>query len=139
MARLQPPSGLVVIDARGCGARQLFERYEAFGMLCASGEVRCALLSLGDDDVEAHYTLRDILVTLAGVAGVRLFFRLALVASGEASARVCRAIQDQMRMLGCDVRVFRLEREAQAWLLSLGGEKAHRVDVPADLRVRDFA
>ena len=130
---------LVVIDARRCGVRELFERYEAFGLLCAGGEVRHAMLKLGDADADAHYTLRDILVTLARIGGVRLAFSLALVAPADSTARVCQAIQVQLGALGCEARVFRLEREAQGWLSSLRSEERHRVGVTADLGVRDLA
>ena len=105
-----------MVDFRGCNSRELSEMYQAFGLLCAGEKVRAALLMTGGEDADVHYTLRDILVTLARIAGIPVRFRLALVASSGAVERVHRAIQGDLRSLGCDTRVFRRERQAAEWL-----------------------
>jgi len=94
----------------------LFEIYQEFGLLCARGKVRWALLMTGDQDADAHYTLRDMLVTVAGIMGIPLRFSLAMVASSDPIEQVCRTMQQELRSRGCDARVFRAEREAERWL-----------------------
>lgn len=108
--------GRVVIDLSRCGSRELSETYQAFGMLCARGKVRAALLKASGESIDAHYALRDVLVTVGRVAGVPLRFRLALVAESEALERMYRALQPELRSLGCESRVFRTEREGVRWL-----------------------
>jgi len=105
-----------VIDARGCEPRRLCYGYQAFGMLCAERRVRAALVRTGDEDPEGHYALRDILVTLARVAGIPLGFPLAFVARSDEIAAVCRTMQNELTQLGCALGVFRAERQAQEWL-----------------------
>ena len=110
--------GRVVIDLSRCGSRELSETYQAFGMLCARRKVRAALLKASGEpvDAHAHYALRDVLVTVGRVAGVPLRFKLALVAGSEALERTYRALQPELRSLGCEYRVFRTERDAVRWL-----------------------
>lgn len=118
----------MVIDFRGCGSREVSEIYQAFALLCAGEKVRQALLMAGDADAaEAHYALRDTLATLARIAGIPLRFRLALVASSRAIEQVYRAVHDELCSLGCDARVFHLERQADQWLRGAG-------KVPAPVR-----
>jgi hypothetical protein len=94
----------------------VFEVYQDFGLLCARKEVRRALLKTGDEDADTHYTLRDILATVARIAGIPLPFRLALVTTSDSITQVCRTVQQELRVLGCDARVFRVERKAERWL-----------------------
>lgn len=94
--------------------------------------MRWALFRTGDEDADAHYTLRDILATVARIAGVPLRFKLALVASPGPVEDVYAAMQGELRALGCDSRVFRVAPEAGRWLRgvskrparSLAGEAA---------------
>ena len=116
MRRITWEGGLVAIDFRGCGARELSELYHAFGLLCAREEVRCALLTTGIEDADCHYALRDVLATVASIAGIPLRFRLALVATWEPVARVYRSVQRNLDSLGCDARVFSVACEAEDWL-----------------------
>lgn len=113
--------GVVVIDFRRCGSRQLSEIYQDFGLRCARREVRCALLKTGDEEPDAHYALRDILRTVALVAEIPLQLRLALVTSSDSVAQVCRTMQQELRALGCDARPFRIERQADQWLRAGNG------------------
>ena len=107
----------MAIDFRGRSSREVSEIYQAFALLCARGEVGGALLDAGEEDLaDAHYALRDTLVTVARIAEVPLRFRLALVARTGAMAAVYRKVQRELRTLGCDARVFRIERRADRWL-----------------------
>lgn len=78
--------------------------------------MRGALLKTGDEAAEAHYALRDTLVTVARIAEIPLTFGLALVASSDSIEAVCSAMQGELRSFGCDARVFRMERQADRWL-----------------------
>ena len=104
------------MDLRGCGSRELSEIYQAFALLCARQTVRGALLKAGDEDADAHYALRDTLVTVARIAGIPLRFRLALVASFGPTAQVYRSLQAELRALGCEAQVFGMEHQADHWL-----------------------
>jgi len=112
--------GLVVVDFRGCNSHEVSTVYQAFALLCARGKVREALLKAGDEDSDAHYALRDTLVTVARIAGIPLRFRLALVASSASIENAYRAMQRELRLLGCDARVFRAASEARQWLCGAG-------------------
>lgn len=125
---IEEQRGRVVVDLSRCGSRQLSETYEAFGMLCARRKVRAALLKASGEPVDAHYALRDVLVTVGRVAGVPLRFKLALVAGSEALEQMYRALQPELRSLGCESRVFRSERQAARWLGS-GGRTAQAAAV----------
>jgi hypothetical protein len=105
-----------VIDARGCEPRRLCDGYQTFGLLCAEGKVRAALVRTGNEDCDGHYTLRDILLTLARVAAVPLRFRLAFVARAGAIVEVCRTLEMELAPLGCELAVFPAERQALEWL-----------------------
>lgn len=118
LGRIQEQGGLVVIDSRGCEARRLCDGYHVFGLLCAEGKVRAALVRTGSEEADGHYALRDILVTLARVAGVPVRFRLAFVARSEAIVEVCRNLQPELTPLGCELGVFQIERQAFEWLRS---------------------
>ena len=106
----------MAIRFRGCSSREVSEIYQAFALLCARGKVSGALLEAGGDGADSHYALRDTLVTVARIAGVSLHFRLALVARSGAIEAVYRKAQRELRALGCDARVFRIERLARQWL-----------------------
>jgi hypothetical protein len=106
----------VVVDFRGCNSHEVSAVYQAFAVLCARQKVRDALLRTGDEDADGHYALRDTLVTVARVAGIPLRFRLALVAGSARIEKVYGIMQDELRALGCDVRVFRFAWQAQQWL-----------------------
>jgi hypothetical protein len=108
--------GLVVVDFRGCNSHEVSTVYQAFALLCARGKVRDALLKADNEDADAHYALRDTLVTVARIAGIPLRFRLALVASSAPVEGAYRAMQRELRVLGCDARVFRTASEAHQWL-----------------------
>jgi hypothetical protein len=120
--------GIVVIDSRGCEPRRLCYGYQAFGLLCAERKVRAALVRTGNEDADGHYTLRDILVTLARVVGVPLRFRLAFVARSGAIVEVCRDLQKDLAPLGCELGVFPAERQALEWLRA-GEPQAPRAPV----------
>jgi hypothetical protein len=85
-------------------------------MLCAERRVRAALVRTGGEDADGHYALRDILVTLARVAGIPLGFPLAFIARSDEIAEVCRTMQNELTPLGCELGVFRAERQARQWL-----------------------
>jgi len=123
-----------VIDFRGCSSRGVSEIYQAFALLCAREEVRRALLKAGNEDPDAHFALRDTLVTLARIAGIPLRFRLALVAGSSRTERVYRSVQSELGSLGCEARVFRTERQAGRWLLGDGDGKT-----PAQVPLREAA
>jgi hypothetical protein len=108
--------GFVIIDVSGYSSHQLSDSYQDFGLLCARRKVRRALLRTGDEDAYVHYALRDVLRTLVRIAGIPLRFKLAVVASSDSTAQVCANMQQDLRALGCDVRVFRVERQAEQWL-----------------------
>jgi hypothetical protein len=110
--------GFVIIDVSGYGSHQLSESYQDFGLLCAQRKVRRALLRTGDEDAYAHYALRDVLRAVALIAGIPLRFRLGVVASSDSTAQVCANMHEELRALGCDARVFRVERQAEQWLLA---------------------
>lgn len=124
LERIQEQDGFVVIDARGCEPRRLCYGYQVFGMLCVRRQVRAALVRTGSEDPDGHYVLRDILVTLARVAGIPLDFRLAFVARSDEIAEVCRTMQKALTPLGCELAVFRSERRAHEWLG--GGQEQDR-------------
>lgn len=108
--------GTVMIDFRGCDSRGVSDIYQAFALLCAREEVRRALLRAGNEDPDAHFALRDTLVTLARIAGIPLRFKLALVAGSTRVEGVYRNAQSELRTLGCEAQVFRTERNAGRWL-----------------------
>lgn len=120
-----------MIDFRGCSSRGVSEIYQAFALLCAREEVRRALLKAGNEDPDAHFALRDTLVTLSRIAGIPLRFRLALVAGSSRIERVYRAVQSELGALGCEARVFRTERQAGRWLF---GDDAGNKPAAAPLR-----
>lgn len=123
-----------MIDFRGCSSRGVSEIYQAFALLCAREEVRRALLKAGNEDPDAHFALRDTLVTLARIAGTPLRFRLALVAGSSRIERVYRTVRSELGALGCEARVFRTERQAGRWLFGDGdGNK------PAEAPLRETA
>lgn len=132
LGRIQEQDGVVVIDSRGCESRSLCDGYQAFGVLCAAGKVRAALVRTGSEDAAGHYTLRDILVTLARIAGIAPRFRLAFVAHSEAIVEVCRDLQRELTPLGCELAIFQTERQAFEWLrsgrLPACAPRAERVD-----------
>lgn len=113
-------SGFIAIDFRSCSPQEISERYQDFGLLCARGKVRSAMLRTGLEDADAHYTLRDILVTVACIVRIPLGFRLALVAGSDAVERVYRTILEDLQMLGCEAQVFRIDEQAAGWLQSPG-------------------
>lgn len=108
--------GFVLVDVSGCSSHQLSDSYQDFGLLCARRKVRWALVRTGDEDADAHYALRDVLKTVARIAGISLRLRLAVVARTDSAAQVCEDMREELRALGCDARVFRVERQAQDWL-----------------------
>lgn len=120
LGHIKERNGFVVIDSRDCDARRLSYGYQAFGLLCAYGKVSAAVVRTGNEDAEGHYALRDILVTLARIAGIALRFRLAFVARSDAVAEVCRTMQNELTPLGCELEVFQAERQAHEWVR--GGE-----------------
>lgn len=109
--------GFVIIDVSGCDSHQLSASYQNFGLLCARRRVRLALLRTGREDAYADYALRDVLRTVVRIAGIPLRFRLAIVATTDSIAQVCESMSEDLRALGCESRVFRVEREAEQWLL----------------------
>ena len=114
--RIDEQGGYVAIDFRGCSSQELSEIYQAFALLCVREKVCGALLKTGDEDADAHYALRDILVTVGRIAGIPVRFRLALVAGSDAIVQVGRTIQKELAPLGCDARIFRAEGRANEWL-----------------------
>lgn len=108
--------GTVMIDFGGCDSRGVSDIYQAFALLCAREEVRRALPRAGNEDPDAHFALRDTLVTLARIAGIPLRFKLALVAGSTRIEGVYRNAQSELRTLGCEAQVFRTERNAGRWL-----------------------
>jgi hypothetical protein len=132
--RIDEKSGFVVVDLRGCGSRELSEIYQAFALLCARQAVRGALLKTGDEDADAHYALRDTLVTVARIAGIPLRFRLALVAGFRPAEEVFRTLQTELRALGCDAQVFRMEPPAVQWLCGATRRPAQACTGEAALR-----
>ncbi len=110
--------GFVIIDVSGCDSHQLSATYQNFGLLCARRKVHLALLRTGREDAYAHYALRDVLRTVVRIAGIPLRFKLAVVASSDSIMQVCGNMQQELRALGCDARVFRAECQAEQWLLA---------------------
>lgn len=108
----------VIIDVSGYSSHQLSDSYQDFGLLCARRKVRLALLRTGCEDAYAHYALRDVLRTVVRIAGIRLRFRLAVVASSDSSAQVCESMREDLRALGCEARLFGIECQAEQWLLA---------------------
>lgn len=129
--RIDERGGYVAIDFRGCSSQELSEVYQAFALLCVREKVCGALLKTGDEDADGHYALRDILVTVARIAGIPVRFRLALVASSDAIVQVGQTLQKELAPLGCDARIFRAEGRANDWLRAR--------TVPEQLRVAEAA
>lgn len=124
--------GWLVIDFGRCNATELFSIYQEFGLLCADGLTRRVLLKTGNEDADLHYTLRDVLLTVACIVDSRpLDLRLALVASSTPIARVGCAMRQELSILGCDLCVFGSESKAASWL---GGRISPR-RAPATLEV----
>ena len=119
-------AGFVVVDFRRCTPHDLSEIYQVFGLLCARKSVHCALLKTGDEQADAHYSLRDILRTLALVVEVPLHLHLALVSSSSSIALVCDGMEEELRALGCNARVFPIELEAYEWLGAARGRATSR-------------
>lgn len=105
-------------------SRGAFDIYEQFALLCARGKVSGVLFKTGAEDADLHYTLRDVLATVADILGGPLDIRLALVANSASAGQVYRSIQPALRALGCEVRIFGLESQASCWLC--GGEDCVR-------------
>lgn len=116
LGQIKEQGGLVVIDSCDCEPRRLCYAYQAFGLLCAAGKVRAALVRTGNEDADGHYALRDIVMTLARVVGVPVRFRVAFVARSGETAGVCRSMQKELAPLGCELAVFPAERQACEWL-----------------------
>lgn len=110
--------GFVTIDFRGCSSRAISEVYQVFALCCARQQVRWAMLKVDEEDADAHFALRDTLVTLARIAGIPLSFKLALVAA-SASARntTYPTVLADLAALGCEVGVFATAEQASQWLL----------------------
>ena len=106
----------VVIDFRCCESHRLSEVYQEFGVLCTRGDVRSVLLHTGDEPPDLHYALRDILRSVVLVVETPLRLKLALVTRSGTVAFVGRAMQNELRALGCDARLFRFQPEAEDWL-----------------------
>ena len=98
--------------------------YQAFALLCARKTVGCVLLRTGDEDANVHYALRDVLATIALIAGIPLHLSLALVTGSPSIAQVCGTMQAELRSLGCDAQVFRAEPQASQWLRVAGSRAA---------------
>lgn len=113
---IEEKRGRVVVDFSRCDRRQLSGASEEFGVLCAGGKVRAALLKTAHEPADVHYALRDVLTTVARVAGVPLRFRLAVVTGSESIEETYRSIQSELRPLGCEVRMFRAAHDAERWL-----------------------
>ena len=128
---IRSQNGFVAIDFRGCSSRAVSEIYQRFALYCACQQVRWAMLKAGSEDPDAHFALRDTLVTLARIAEVPLSFKLALVAAPGPMANAYVIVAAELALLGCDVQVFRAEPEARQWLLGFAREPARRVEPPA--------
>ena len=100
--------------------------------MCVREEVPAALLRTGDEEADSHYTLRDILATLARVAEIPVRFKVAIVATSGAIAHVYWSIWHELTTLGCDARLFRAEPEAERWLLAGGDPSATAKPVPPE-------
>ena len=110
--------GWLVFDFGRCNGTELFAAYQELGLLCSSkGRPGSVMLKTGTEDADVHYTLRDVLLTVACIVDSRpLDLRLALVASSVPIARVGCAMRQELSILGCDLRVFGSESKAASWL-----------------------
>lgn len=106
----------VVIDFRRCESHRFSEVYQDFGVLCTRMDVRRALLKTGDEEADIHYALLDILRAVVLVVETPLHLKLALVSRSDAVTLVYRAMQKELRVLGCDAGLFRFQPQAEGWL-----------------------
>ena len=105
----------LILDFGRC-TRDPFHLYQQFALLCAQRKVSRVLVRTGAEDADVHYTLHDVLAIVARVLGGPLGIQLALVECSPSIAAVYRAMQPELRSLGCEVRIFGVEREAACWL-----------------------
>jgi hypothetical protein len=101
----------LVLDFARC-TRGAYDIYEQLALLCTQRKVSRVLVKAGAEDADVHYTLHDVLATVALALGGPLDLRLAMIEGSPSITRVYRAMQPALRSLGCDMRIFDVESEA---------------------------
>lgn len=110
--------GVVVINFDGLDAREAFLLYQRLAVLLYTQPgLQGVLLKCGSEEPELHYALRDIVQTLAGVAGTPLQVRVAVLDGRHTVRRICEETRSVLAPLGCDLKVFDGEGAAASWLL----------------------
>lgn len=106
----------LLLDFRRADAREICEGYQQLAQLIYGEEaLDGVLVKAGHEDPDLHYTLRDIVRTLARAKARPLGLRVAFI-GGESVAPVCRVMTPALRELGCELRCFDAEGEAASWL-----------------------
>lgn len=110
--------GVMVLDLACRSALEIFEAYQCLALLIHAEQApHMVLIKTGEEDPELHYTLRDLLCTLARIAGTPVRARVAVVGEGADLGAVCRAMNGSLQGLGCPVERFGDVAEAGRWLL----------------------
>lgn len=107
---------MVVVDFRRSNGHEPFAAYEDFGVRCCDRLPDRVLLWAGEGEADIHYTLVDVLLTVARIVRTPLGMKLAVVTPFGSVAQVARAMQRELLGVGCDLRVFGSESEAMRWL-----------------------
>jgi hypothetical protein len=108
---------VVRIDFRRCDPAAFFAAYQRLAVLLHGNERRCrVLLCAGTEDAEMHYTLRDMVMTLARIGAMPAHVQVALVARSPQVKQVVHRMGPPLRTLGCELELFKDEAGAVAWL-----------------------
>ena len=109
----------LLIDFGLCRRDEVFGAYQDLGVLCAGKAPSLVLLLTAGEDADAHYALRDVLLTVSRVEAARpIRMKVALVTRRDEIADVGLAMQEELQGLGCKLHIFRCDRHAVRWLRS---------------------
>ncbi len=104
---------VTVVDCRG---HEAFAAYEDFGVRCFERVPDRVLLWAGQAEPDVHFTLADVLLTVARLVRKPLGMRLAVVSPFYSVAQVAAAMRRRLLALGRELAVFERESEAMRWL-----------------------
>ena len=109
--------GCLTIDFADCSRDDVFAAYQDLGVLCFAAPPRRLLLKAGREDADSHYALRDVLHTVAHLAGpAMLDMSVAVVTRSAAVTHVAHAMRADLAPLGCRLHVFSSLERAKRWL-----------------------
>jgi hypothetical protein len=89
--------------------------YRDFAVLCIEKQIRCVLVTPGDDDPAGERCLRNAVTTMV-LVGLPAEFRIALVAGTSRIVACYRNTERDLCMAGVDAKVFETEDAATRWL-----------------------